>query len=197
VTQLRRSFALFLLTFVMSSTAFAESESQFHIRIGAIKAVYWGSDSGDFFVPTMLDLEYETFLSNTRSLIFRSMLAMELETAKPYYAYSGAGMRYYLGSKGMLVESQGEGVAISAIPKVRYYIGWDAGISQAIIQSLGRILTVTSTMIDFGGNAGVIYQVDRKFGVEFHAGATSAQGFSSVSVVGVTVRATAGITYQF
>lgn len=195
--QLRRSIALFLFVFVLSPSVFAVSESQFHIRFGAIKAVFWGSDSGEFFVPTMLDLEYETFLSNTHSLIFRSMLAMELETAKPYYAYSGAGMRYYLGSKGMLVESQGEGVAISAIPKVRYYAGWDAGVSQAIIQSLGRILQISSTMIDIGGNVGVIYQVDRKFGFEFHAGATSTQGFSSVSVVGVTVRATAGITYQF
>lgn len=188
---------LILSILIMWGSHSLAADSQLHIRTGILQGKYWGAQSGEFLVPNTFDAEYEVFLANSRSFLFRSMLAMELTTAKPYYSYSGIGMRYYLASKGMMFDAQDEGVSIISIPKWRYYVGWDFGISTAIVQSLGKVLQIMSTMIDFGGHAGVIYQVDSTFGIEGHVGATTGQGFSSVSVVGVTLRAFVGGTYQF
>lgn len=185
-----------LTALLMCSQAYA-GNSQIHLRLGHVQGHYTGPQSGGFSIPTSTDLEYEIFLANQRSLIFRTILSMELETSKPFYSYSGTGMRYYFFSKGMQFDLEDEMVSMSATPRWRYYFGWDLGISQVIVKSLGRVLQITSTMVDIGGCIGTTYQIDRSFALEAHLGVTSGQGFSSVSVVGYSARALAGIVYQF
>ncbi len=168
-----------------------------HFRGGYITGKYYGPQDGGFEVPNALDLEYEVALSSQRSVIMRSMIAMQLETSKVLYTYSGSGMRYYFASKGMQVETEDEHVAFSSIPKWRYYWGWDAGVSTVVVQSLGKVLQVSSTMVDIGVNLGTAYQIDRKFAVELHTGVTNGQGFSSVSVFGYSIRVFGGMIYHF
>jgi hypothetical protein len=189
--------AAFASVFSAAKTAHAGADSQLHVRGGLLSGVYTGPQYGDFSIPNAFDLEYEQFTHNQRSFLFRAIMAMELETSKPYYFYAGTGLRYYFSSKGMAFEAEDDKVSMSAVPRLRYYVGTDVGISQAIIKSLGRVLQVTSTMMDIGGHVGAIYQVDRRLGFEIQFGLTSGQGFSSVSVVGYSARALGGFTYKF
>lgn len=187
---------LFLAVLIVSPLGRAD-ESQLHVRMGLVQGAYTGPEDGQFQIPTALDLEYEIFKANKRALIFRSIIAMELETSKPFYTYFGSGYRFYFGSKGMQVDKTDDNINITSVPKWRYYWTIDAGISQAIIRSLGKVLQVTSTMIDIGANIGTTYQIDRRLALELQLGATTGQGFSSVSVIGYSVRALGGVVYHF
>lgn len=185
-----------LITFANIQTAKAD-ESQLHVRFGLLQGHYTGPENGDFTIPNAFDLEYEIFKANQQSLIFRSIIAMELKTSKPYYTYYGSGYRFYFGSKGMQVEKADENISVSSLPRWKYFAGVDVGISQAIIRSLGKVLQVVSTMVDIGVHGGVSYQIDRRLSVELQLGVTSGQGFSSISVIGYSLRALGGLAYHF
>ncbi|HEX4926223.1 MAG TPA: hypothetical protein VFV50_19170, partial [Bdellovibrionales bacterium] len=105
--------------------------------------------------------------------------------------------RFYINSKGMYFDRNDEAYRILSYPRFRYYWGWDAGISQVIVRSLGKVLQVVSSMVDVGVCGGAIWQIDRDFGIEAHIGATSGYGFSSVAVIGYSTRALLGVTYFF
>jgi len=167
---------------IAPSLARATEDSQLHVRGGYFHATYWGPQSGNISIPSTFDVEYERFLSNQSSLVFRYTMAMDLDTSRPYYNYAGTGMRYYFGSKGMEVDTKEMGVTISAIPRWRYYYGWDVGIGVGIVQTVGSILQIMTTVADAGLCLGTIYQLNKRFGAEVHVEVSTVQGFSNVSV---------------
>jgi hypothetical protein len=191
--------AILLFAFLILISAFAKADdnTQLHIRTGMLDGKYYGPTGGDFVVTSTLDIDHETFLANRRSRVFRAILGIDIISAKPFYTYAGTGMRFYLNSKGMYFDRSDESYRILSYPKFRYYLGWDAGIAQVIVRSLGKVLQVVSSMIDVGACGGAVWQVDRNFGVEAHLGLTSGYGFSSVAVVGHTARVLLGVTYYF
>ncbi|MEQ1875609.1 MAG: hypothetical protein ABL958_03120 [Bdellovibrionia bacterium] len=193
---LKRALAVLLLV-LSASMAFADDNTQLHVRTGLLDGKYFGATSGDFQVTSTLDIDHETFIANRRSRVFRAILGIDLISAKPFYTYAGTGMRFYVNSKGMRFDRSDDQYALMSYPRYRYYFGWDAGIAQVIVRSLGKVLQVVSSMIDIGVCGGAVWQVDRDFGIDLHVGVTSGYGFSSVAVVGYTTRALLGMTYYF
>ena len=193
----RPSFLLFLFVIFFSYQVFASYDRILHGRYGAIYGDYRGPTSGNFFVPTMLDLETEWFITSKRSLVLRFMMAVDVESAKNYYTYAGSGMRFSLDTHGTLVEESEKNFSISSIPRWRTYWGWDLGFSQVLVKSLGSVLQVVSTLADFGACVGTVYQIDRRVGLEAQLSGSFGYGFSSVSVLGQSLRLVVGATYYF
>jgi hypothetical protein len=190
-------FMMFAGLLLAASLSRADDNTQLHVRTGFLDGKYFGPTSGDFVVTSTLDIDHETFIANRRSRVFRTILGIDMISAKPFYTYAGTGMRFYLNSKGMFFDRNDESYRILSYPRFRYYLGWDAGIAQVIVRSLGKVLQVVSSMIDVGGCAGAIWQIDRDFGIETHFGITSGYGFSSVAVIGYSTRLLVGMTYYF
>ena len=172
-------------------------KSQLHLRLGYVGGQYSGTFEGEFEVFMALDLDYELFLSNDGSVIFRFIQALDDPDTVPFYTYAGAGYRYYWKSKGPITIQQGDGLFIESVPKLRYYSGIDLGVAQVLTKSFGPNVQSVSNMTDIGVNVGAIYQVSRDFGVEAHAGASLGYGFSSTPVNGRTQRLLLGGTYYF
>ena len=112
-------------------------KSQLHLRVGYLAGQYSGTFEGEFVVYEALDLDYELFLSNDGSVIFRFIQALDDPDTVPFYTYAGAGYRYYWRSKGPLTIQKGDGLFIESIPKLRFYTGIDLGVAQVLTKSFG------------------------------------------------------------
>ena len=170
-------------------------ESQFHFRVGKVSGSYSGPVSGTFSVSNSLDFEGEFFTAPKTSWTFRSILAHDLSAGRMMYAYAGVGHNWYLWSDRVKMDAPDGATSFSSIPRWRYYIGADIGISQAIVYTYSPVLQAVSVLIDFGGHCAVIYQVNRSFGIEGQFGYTMGFGFSSVSVGATTNRFLFGVSY--
>jgi hypothetical protein len=173
------------------------SDNQLHLNYGLLYGSYSGPVTGKFVVPTSLDVSYEWFSSNQGSFFIRATFAEDLVAVTPYYIYAGVGMNHYFLSKGMTTDLTDKDTTIIAVPKWRYYFGWDAGMAQVTVKTLGPILSVVSTTLDMGAHVGTIYQIDRKIGIEALLGTSVGYGFSAVAVTGFTGRFFIGATYFF
>lgn len=180
-----------------SSWALNIKNSQFHFRTGMLNGKYSGIFEGDFQVSSALDLEFEFFVANDGSVIFRLTQAMDNPDSRPFYTYAGSGFRKYWRSKGMSSTQAAEGVIIESIPKWRFYVGGDMGIAQVLVRSFGPNVQSVANMLDVGLNVGTIFQVSKKFGLEAHAGATYGYGISSTPTNGSTIRMLFGASYYF
>ena len=171
--------------------------SQFHFRTGMVSGNFGGAVSGSFSVTNSMDFDYEIFSATKRSWVLRSIMAYDLTEARLMYAYTGVGRRFYIKSNGMMFDDAQGGNRVSAVPKMRYYLGFDAGISQVVVKTFGTVLQASSALLDLGGHAGLIYQVSKAVGVDAQFGYTIGQGFSSVTVGAKTMRVLLGVSYFF
>jgi len=198
--NLKKFFAvigLLSFTVLFFSPGKALADSQIHFLGGATTAIYNGPISGSFTVPTTFDGEYEWFVKNQTSFFTRLTFANDLILGVPYYTYIGGGMNFYFKSKGMINEVSDLGVVVLSKPIWRHYFGWDIGLSQVIVRSLGKVLQVISDLSEIGARVGTIYQLDRHFGFEAQLGGSIGYGFTSVAVTGTTGHFYLGVVYYF
>jgi hypothetical protein len=198
VTPLK--FLLFpVIVFVLAAAGeYARArETQFHLRTGVLTGKYSGLFSGKFDLYTTLDLDFELFMNNKSSFLFRFIQGFDSPDSRPFYTNAGIGMRYYFFGRGASEMRSTAGLGISSEPTLRAYVGGDAGISQVLVKSFGPTVQAVANMVDFGGNVGAIYQLSSKFGVEAHVGASYGYGMSSTNATGSTMRFMGGITYFF
>lgn len=183
----------------MTSISFAEDKSdhQIHFREGVIIGKYDGVISSDLESQTILDLEYEVFLANTKSYYFRTTMGMDFDKNIINYSYLGGGMRYYFASKGMYFNTIQKGTGIQSRPRWRHYVSWGVGTSSVVLQTLGEFLQVNTSTVELGGNIGTIYQVYKNIGIEAQYSFDVSTGFTSISVGGSVHRATLGLTFFF
>lgn len=199
---MRRDFALQFVCFIflLATTPYTLAEginsSQMHARLGGTAGSYDGPLTGGFLSPAV-DFEYEVFKSNSFSYAFRALLALEMPIAKPHYTYFGLGARWYLDSKGAKVEIIDARTSILSRPTWRHYLAVDVGVSQVIIQTFGDVLQIVSSMVELGGGAGTIYQVNNDFGVEARLALTTGYGFTSIALIGVTATGLVGLVYYY
>jgi len=171
-------------------------KSQAHLRTGIIDGKYKGTFEGSFQVSSAIDFDYEFFVSNASSVIFRFLQGLD-SASVPFYTYAGSGMRYYFKSKGTMTDQREPGLFITSKPKIRTYVGGDLGIAQVIVKSFGPNVQSVANMLDFGANVGAIYQLTDNLGLELHTGATVAYGMSSTPQNGYSQRYLFGISYFF
>jgi len=192
------ALALGLATSFSSAFAFErQASSQFHFRTGPISGNYSGAAPGSFSILTPLDFDYEQFLSPRSSWVIRMILAHDTQAGRVAYAYSGLGYRGYFWSQAVHVDSGTGAERIEVAPKRRYFYGFDLGISQVLLKTVGPVLETRSALIDFGPSLGVIQQVSRKVGVELHLGYTLGLGFSTVTASGSSLRTLVGLSYYY
>jgi hypothetical protein len=191
--------ALISLCVLSGASAFADSETTtgiVHIRFGYTGGNFSSTDkavSGSFNVPTTLDAEYELPRGPKTSLGFRFTLAHSLSQSQTYYMGTSVNGHYYLLSGlGGSRANEGE-FSVESTPLWRLYVGWTAGISKVLVQSLGDVYEADSTLIEGGGNAGAMYQLSQTVALDLQLGATIGYGFSSVSVGAYILRAVLGL----
>lgn len=184
--------------FITPTVAMAKTRaSQLHLRTGLVYGDYGGQFSGNFSVPTALDIDYEVFTHNNRSYHFRFTQAIQLPDSVPFYTYGGGGYRFYFDSKGIVGNQSEPGILISTSPRWRYCVGVDAGIAQVVVQTFGSIVQAVSNMLDIGVNGGLMYQVGENLSLELQVGGSFGYSFSSVPEQGATGRLFLGGAYFF
>ena len=66
-----------------------------------------------------------------------------------------------------------------------------------VVRSLGTVLDAISTILEYGGHVGSIYQVGKSWGVESKFSYMMGNGFSSVSVDSTVIQLSFGGAYYF
>lgn len=188
-----RKLFLSLLIVMFSHSAFALK--QFHFREGVVTGDYDGVISNQINSPTLFDLELEFFETNKESWFLNTTYAMDFDTSTIDYSYNGGGMRYYLFNPGMNFEGYSKGTSFLSSPKWRFFVGWQAGLSFAILDKIGTTLQITTWGYDLGAHMGAIAQINKKWGLEFKASYDVTTGFTTVSVGGSTTKAMIGVAY--
>jgi hypothetical protein len=192
-----------ILILIMSLPPNSKAEQQFkrtqiHIMAGHISGSFSGATSGDFAVSQALNAEIEFINTPKTSFMFRNIIAFDPETSKNVYSVTSLGQRFYwLGSALPVDVTDINGSKYTIIPKRRFYYGYDVGISQAVIASLGPVLDAVSTMIDLGAYTGMNYQMGQNWGIEAQVGYSKTFGISSVSVNGSTLRFLLGTSFFY
>jgi hypothetical protein len=174
-------------------------DRQLHFRSALLTTnVFGGSISRSYSVANTVDLEYETFNHSKASTVFRGTIAHSLELGRTVYAFMGLGRRFYFGSTGISVKTAGNGFEVDHIPKRRYYYGADLGYSSGVISVLkGTPLQTVTSMIDFGGVVGMLYQLSRSNAIEAQFGMSFGYGFSGVAAAAQTTRMLIGFAHSF
>lgn len=169
-----------------------------HVRTGMISGSYSGPVSGTLPSSQLLDGEYELFTGPRSATTFRALIAYDLAKGRVGYGYAGMGRSYYLWGNGVNIESSdNKEASFTSIPKRRYYVGWDLGMSYVVVKEFGTVLTAHSEAIDVGAHLGFIWQVSKSIGIDLHGGYTKGFGFSSVAVSTTTTRIFAGVVIGF
>jgi len=170
---------------------------QLHTSIGIINGTYAGATSNSFSISQSLNMEYEVFYNTNTAYVARAQVAIDPTTGKMVYYGGFLGQRHYFKSTGMIFDHATQDTTIRSIPKWRFYGGWDVGISQVVVAEVGPALTALSTMLDFGGHVGTIYQLGKTWGLDMQFGYSYGYGFSTVSVTGTAIKLWFGGAYYF
>jgi hypothetical protein len=172
------------------------SNLEFHGRIGSISASYTGPQvgSGSFSLPNGIDLEADYFVSNHRSYLLRTIIGLDQKATTTRYSYTGFGARYFLYSQATRADYVIGGTVLTAIPRWRFYLGWDAGLSQALVVQLNPVLGTYASFLDASFCGGTNYQITHDLGIELHLGYGMGVGYTNVSATLTTVRIFLGAT---
>jgi len=186
---------------LISSIASAKTTSdQFHIKLGMVNSSLGtsiGVEGGNFAVVPSFDFEYETFVTSRRSYVLRSTMALDMASTVTRYLFAGIGQRVYMNSRGSQMIAVTPDISIIMQPKFRYYLGWDAGVSTAVVSVLTASLQSVTTAIDGGGVAGVLYQISDNFTFDASMTMSYAFGFSAVPATGLIMKMFFGGAYYF
>lgn len=200
-TLLRLTFVAVALVavqvgFVNSAQANDIRKSQLHVRTGILSGEYKGTFNGNFEVTSALDFDYEIFIANSTSVLFRFLQGLDSDS-RPFYTYAGSGMRYFFNSKGTSADQSEGGLSIVSRPRIRTYLGGDFGVAQVIVRSFGPNVQSVANMLDIGANLGAIWQINDNLGLEVHLGTSVGYGMSSTPQNGNSTRMFIGGSYFF
>jgi hypothetical protein len=177
-----------------------EADSSFHFRVGYLSEKFSTADTnlnGSFSLGTTVDLEYERFTASNSSYYLRSIIGYDISASRLLYEYVGVGKRYYLFSNAVPYEGSSGGDRIILTPKMRFYLGGDAGISFASIQQVGPYLDANASLIDVNANAGATYQLTRAMALDLQLGLGLGYGFSALPATATSIRFLGGLTFFF
>ncbi|MEO5666845.1 MAG: hypothetical protein ABIR96_02175, partial [Bdellovibrionota bacterium] len=97
------STTVIALAALVSVSGFAMGPSTVSVRSGMLMGSVSGGEGlqGSLTTIPYLDGEFNIFLTSRSTLLFRSIIALDMATANLNYAYFGSGQRYYIGSSGL------------------------------------------------------------------------------------------------
>ena len=201
-SPIRQILLLAALVISASPQAWADvaQGSLLHFRAGMIGGSVSSQTYGSTLsLPGALDLEYEFLLSHRRSTYLRATLGYELSSARMPYSAIMTGLRFDIAGSARAREYTASGSGsdyLERTPRFRLYAGGDLGISHITVQRLGPVLEVNSTLVEFGGSMGAVWQVGKKVGVELCGAAGLGLGFANVSASARLYRIFLGMSLQ-
>ena len=142
------------------STNFSESQSKIQSTDGNSAAAtqpYSGTASS---MP--IDVNFEYFTSLRKSYFVAAGGPVMASTPDRFF-YTEFGMNFYLSALGAPTYVSDQKVEIRLAPKFRYYIGPMLGVSYLVYNTKSAIKN--DVIVDLGGQAGVIYSVNSKWGL--------------------------------
>ncbi len=177
-----------------------ETENGFHAAIGLVTGKFSGpglNANGGFNVPSSIDLEYEFIRQRHFSYFIRTTFSYQLKDGVLPYVYTGGGARYYLWSNSRGYDESEGGFKISKKPNIKIYLGPEVGLSQNIIKQYTQVVQTGTTLIEIGGNAGIVYQLNSNIGLEAKVGYSIGFGISTTIVGANIFRGLIGIDTYF
>lgn len=146
------------------STSFAESESNLTPSDGTTTtktAPYSGASSS---MP--IDLNFEYFTTVTRSYFLQAGGPLMASTPDRLF-YTSGGVNFYFSSIGAPTKVTDENLELKITPKFRYYAGPHIGVAYLVYNTKSQ--TKNDIMLDIGGQAGVIYSINKKWSLRGQA----------------------------
>ena len=188
---------VFVLSLGLPIQGWALGPSLFSVRSGMVMgSVSGGGPQASYSLTTIpyLDAEWDLFFSSRMAVVLRTIMALDFATGNMRYSYSGTGQRFFLNAGGAFLSRSESGVTVTNSPKLNYFVGWDGGISNMVIQEVAE-LVVASTAFDGGATVGMNYFVAD--GVSINTGATVSYvfGFSSIAVSGLAMKFFVGASF--
>lgn len=185
-----------LLCLAGTSAHAQQEKSRFALRMGYFNDSFAGSGvvTKPFTDIMTLNIEYEFFQTGRESRVLRTVMAMDFASTKMMYFNAGYGQRYYIGGSGMRFARQEGNISMIAVPKIRYFVGFDAGIGQVIVNSISAVAQINSSVIDVGFDGGMTYAIGETMALSLSSGMSFGWGFSSVAVTGTTMHFLVGIS---
>lgn len=137
-----------------------------------------------------IDVMYEYFPNLKRSYFIRG--SGPILGSSPDRYFSGlAGINFYFGHIGTNAIVKDFNFEMKIVPKLRYYLGPAIGIGYIVYST--KSATKNDTMLEIGGQGGVIYTLNPKWGLRAELGASKATG---VLVSATIIKILLGTTYN-
>jgi hypothetical protein len=137
-----------------------------------------------------LDIMYEFFPNLKRSYFLRGSGPLLASTPDRYF--SGlAGVNFYFGHVGTNAVVKDFNFEMKLIPRLRYYVGPTIGVGYLVYNT--KSATKNDTMLEVGGQAGVVYTIKPKWGLRAEIGGARATG---VLISSTIIKILIGTTYN-
>lgn len=150
-----------------------------------------------FNVVPSFDGEIEYSVESGISHLFRMAMATSFDSSQNHYFFAGYGQRYYPANSYFPKEQAGGGTELSYFRKLNYFGEWRVGVSKLQGKEFSEALVFSSTAIDAGGGAGMVYWLSNRVGLQAVSGVNFAMGFTSVSLTGMIFSLSFGVSYIF
>lgn len=162
-----------VLTFNIGSimSTFAENEDELETTDGTIgntSTAYSGSASS-----MSLDIMYEDFFALKKSYFIRGMGPILGSSPDRYFSVAG-GMNYYFGGIASRAVFKDQDFELKIEPKMRYYAGGSLGIGYLTYNT--KSATKGDVLLEIGGQGGVIYPLNAKWGMRGELGIAKSLG---------------------
>lgn len=188
---------LSLILLIVSNAFAGATQSQLHVYTGIVSASFTGPQSGTFSVPMALGYEYEMIKSSKSSYVIENIVAIDAAVAKTKYNAVHLGARYYLYSTNYSNQKSEAASVFKITPKYRFFAGWNFGLAQVVVLSFSDALDTVGTVIEYGGHAGMLYQLNDRWALEAKMNLYMGYGISSVSVSSMSYQLLLGGSYYY
>ena len=178
------------------------SDTSLHLeamaKMGILNGSYTGQDAtGRFIANGALEIEADLFTSPGLAWAIRSVIANDVATSRTRYFYTGIGQRYFFGPHGFESFAHDGADTMHIRPKLRYFIGIDAGIAQVLVIPYGKILGSYATTADGNAMAGARWGFSKSMSFDATVGMGVGTGISTMNVTIFTTRVLLGFVYAF
>lgn len=185
------------IALVSTSVYAGATQSQLHVYTGMVSASFSGPQSGSISVPMSLGYEYEMIKNSKQSFVLENIVAIDAADSKTKYNAVHLGQRYYLFSSNYSNQKTEEFNAFKIKPKYRFFVGWNFGLAQVVVLSFSDVLDAVGTVVEYGGHAGALYQINDKWALEAKMNLYMGYGISSISVTSMSYHLLLGGAYYY
>lgn len=172
------------------STSYTESESKIKATNTSGTTSASAKASSGTVASMPLDVQFEYFPTLKRSVFARAGGPVMASTPGRYF-YISTGMNFYFSSIGSPTYVSDQRVEMKISPKFRYYAGPLIGASYLVYNTKSEIKN--DVIVELGGQAGVIYSLNPKWGLR--AEANISRGIGAL-LSSITMKILLGATYN-